>query len=408
MENHALQYFMHDGRTTFRIELSGSLTYQAAQQIREVWRIASSEIADRRLVVDLTFVTHVDDWGRGLIARWHREGVHFVDGSQAARPLAESILGAPLPGPVPGAPSDGTWLPFRKSFLSAIAVLPLLLYSLACPAGANAATLKSETVAAWDAYLRTANAGLQSRVRPGGSFLWTFENPGRAAKVRAGEIVVAPEPGQSPRKIPGGLIHHWMGALFLPGLKLQDVLAITSDYDRYRDFYRPSVVESKTIVRTGVDDRFSMLLMNQTFFLKTALDADYLTRNVRMDARRFYSTSMTTRLQEIEDYGQPDRRSLPEGEGGGYIWKLYSISRLEQRDRGVYVELEAIALSRDIPPALRFFVDPIVRRVSRNSLVLSLQQTEAALRANCVAADAVPARQLGAFPASLITATSSK
>ena len=98
-----------------------------------------------------------------------------------------------------------------------------------------------------------------------------------------------------------------------------------------------------------------------------------------LDDRRFYSVSKTTRVQEVDDYGRPGAHRVPEGKGGGYIWKLYSVARFEQRDNGVYLEFEAIALSRDIPSALRFVVDPIVRRVSRNSLLISLQQTEQAV-----------------------------
>jgi hypothetical protein len=56
--------------------------------------------------------------------------------------------------------------------------------------------------------------------------------------------------------------------------------------------------------------------------------------------------------------------------------------RLEERDGGVYAELEAIALSRDIPAAFRLFVTPIVRRVSRDSLATSLHQTKVALDAS--------------------------
>ncbi len=100
--------------------------------------------------------------------------------------------------------------------------------------------------------------------------------------------------------------------------------------------------------------------------------------NVRLDDRRFYSISRTTRIQEIEDYGQPGEHRMPDGNGGGYIWKLLSVARLEQKDGGVYVELEAIALSRDSTGAVRFVVDPIVRRVSRNSILTSLEQTAGA------------------------------
>jgi hypothetical protein len=61
-----------------------------------------------------------------------------------------------------------------------------------------------------------------------------------------------------------------------------------------------------------------------------------------------------------------------------------SIARFEQRDAGVYIELEAIALSREIPAAGRFVADPIVRRVSRNSLLASLQQTVESVRGSFV------------------------
>jgi hypothetical protein len=73
--------------------------------------------------------------------------------------------------------------------------------------------------------------------------------------------------------------------------------------------------------------------------------------------------------------------SWPEDQGTGLIWRLASITRLEERDGGVYAELEAIALSRDIPAAFRLFVTPIVRRVSRESLATSFHQTKIAIDA---------------------------
>lgn len=281
--------------------------------------------------------------------------------------------------------SEHIWLPFRSFFLTPAVSLLSILAALLSPVELNAATLKSETVAAWDDYLQTVNTDLQDRIRPGGTFLWTFENAERAAKVRSGKIVVSPAPGPNPKKVPDGLIHHWIGAAFLPNFKLNDILGVTRDYDHYKEFYRPSVIESKTIARNGSDEEFSMRIMNKAFFLKTALDTDYQATNVRLDDHRFYSISKTTRVQEIEEYGQPSEHQVPEGEGSGYIWRLYSIARFERRDTGVYVELEVIALSRDIPATLRFVVDPIVRRVSRNSLLISLQQTEEAVHGSFVA-----------------------
>jgi hypothetical protein len=257
--------------------------------------------------------------------------------------------------------------------------LTLLVAAMLLPVRVHAANLKAETVTAWDDYIQSVNLTLQDRVRPGGSFLWTYEEPERLAKAHRGEIVVAPAPGPSPRKVRGGLIHHWIAAAFLPNVKLDDVLKVTEDYDRYQEFYRPSVIASKTVAHEDSTVYFSVQLMNKAFFLKTMLDADYQSTNVRLDERRFYSVSRSARIQEIQDYGRPSQHRMPEGQGDGYIWRLFSIGRLGQRDGGVYIELEAIALSRDIPATLRFVVDPIVRTVSRNALLTSLTQTEEAM-----------------------------
>jgi hypothetical protein len=388
MKNQTLQYYMHDGPRAFRFELAGNLNREGAYQLDQAWRTASSVIGDRRLLVDLTYLTGADEQGRRLINRWHREGARLIAATKASRTLAESILGEPLPEPsaIAGATSasDGTWFPFQASFLARAVVL-LFLAAIAFPVSASAAALKPETAAAWNDYLRTVDASLQDRVRPGGRFLWTFEDSERAARVRNGEIVVVPAPGQNPKKVPGGLIHHWIGAAFLPNFKLDDILEVTRDYDRYQEFYRPGVVKSTAIARSAAEDRFSMLLINKAFLLKTMLDTDCQMTKFRLDERRFYSVSKTTRVQEIEEYGERAERRIPEGEGSGYIWKLYSIARFEQREGGVYIELEALALSREIPAAVRLVADPIVRRVSRNSLLTSLQQTGAALRGNFVA-----------------------
>jgi hypothetical protein len=382
MKNRALQYYMHDGPTAFRIELAGNLDHEGALRLDQDWRTASSAIGDRKLIVDMTFVTNLAEEGKTLLTRWHQKGARLIANSTTSRVLAESILGSPFPANTGDTVAPHrTWLPFHCSFLVS-AVILFVLDVIASSSKAKAATLKPETVAAWDDYLQTTNANLQDRMRPGGRFLWTFENAERAAKVHSGEIVVASVTRQNPLKVADGLIHHWVGAMFVPNRKLDDIIEVTRDYDRYKDFYRPSVVESKMIARTSSDDRFRMLIMNKAFFLNSALDADYHTSVVRLDDRRFYSISRTTRVQEVEEYGEPGEYRKREGEGSGYIWQLYSIARLEQSDDGVYVEIEAVALSRQVPAAVRFLVDPIVRRVSRNSLLTSLQKTEEAVGGN--------------------------
>jgi AAA domain (Cdc48 subfamily) len=134
------------------------------------------------------------------------------------------------------------------------------------------------------------------------------------------------------------------------------------------------------IVLEIVQQRIQTAADSKPFFLKTALDTDYESCEVHLDDRRVYSVSRTTRIQEIEEYGAPAQRILHEGEGNGIIWRLFWITRHVECHGGVYLELEAIGLSRDIPASLRWLVEPIVRRVSRGSLSTSLRQTENAVR----------------------------
>jgi hypothetical protein len=382
MKSSTLKYYMHDGPAAFRFELAGELGNEGARELEQAWRTASAVIGDRALVIDMTFLTSVEDDARSLLARWHAEGAHLVARTEASRELAETIVGEPLPQVTSDRNTrrERTWLPFHASFGGPKLGVMLLLAAALFPVEVRAANLKAETVAAWDDYVQSVTAALQERVRPGGSFLWTCESPDRLGNVHNGEIIVAPAPGRNPLKVPGGLIHHWVAAAFIPNVKLDDVLNVTRDYDRYQEFYQPSVIASKALARGDTDDYFSMRLMNKAFFLKTMLDADYHSSNVRLDDRRFYSISHSTRVQEIEDYNQPGEHRFPEGEGSGYIWKLFNVVRMEERSEGVYFEMETIALSRDIPVAVRFAVDPIVRRVSRNSMLMSIQQTEAAIR----------------------------
>jgi ABC-type transporter Mla MlaB component len=178
MKTRALQYYMHDGPNAFRFELSGELDRQGACRLDQDWQSASSTLGDRKLVVDITFLTGIDEAGRALLVAWHRGGAHFVANCENARALAASILGEPLKEPPAAthaaAASNLTWIAFRTSVLGG---LLLLLVALAFATEISGATLRSETVDAWNDYLKTADAELQDRVRPGTPFSGHSKTP---------------------------------------------------------------------------------------------------------------------------------------------------------------------------------------------------------------------------------------
>ena len=256
--------------------------------------------------------------------------------------------------------------------------LLVLIYwgTLVAPSLSRGAELKPDTLAQWDAYVDASRA----QIGPQTQFLWLDQKPERLQHVRDGEILVSPAGKENPRPVNSGLIHDWVGAAFIADVKVEDVLSAVRDYGSYREYYKPTVVDSKVVSRSGPCEKYSMRVVNKEVVGETALDMEYETCYFKVDELRWYSITHTTRVQELRHYGQPDQQELPPDHGSGFIWRLYSIARYEQRDGGTYVEVEAIALSRDIPVALRWMANPIVRRVSRNSMLLSLQETKDAVR----------------------------
>lgn len=248
--------------------------------------------------------------------------------------------------------------------------------------GVIAGELKPETAKAWDGYLQEMEQRMQERSRSGRPFLWMDENPGMAERVRGGEIVAAPAVEKTPRHVPSGLIHDWIGTSFIPNVTMEDVLLVSGAYDHYRDFYNPTVVESRLLAHDGNDYRFSMRWTQRVLMITAAIDGEYRSHFTRLDAKHWYSSATTTQIREVADYGRESEHNLPPDQGSGYLWRMYSLIRYEERDGGVYIELEAVALSRDIPASVRWMVTPIVARLSRNSLLVSLRQTRDAVQNN--------------------------
>jgi len=273
----------------------------------------------------------------------------------------------------------------------------LAVYIWACvvvaPSVSNGAELKKQTLRSWDNYIQASTAQMQDHLRPDGRFLWVDEVQERNLQVRAGKILVSPVGDQVPKSVASGLIHDWVGAAFIPGATIGDVLDVVRDYDRYKMFYKPNVIDSKRLSTDPTADKFSMLLVNKEVVATIALESEYEVCYLQLADKQWYSIAYTTRIQEIRDYGHQGEHKLPRDEGSGFIWRLYNLGRLEERDGGVYIEQETIVLSRDIPTAVRWLVGPIVRRTSKNALLTSLQETKDAVRSRAGVANALGTRR---------------
>ena len=241
----------------------------------------------------------------------------------------------------------------------------------------DAAELKEDTVLAWDAYIQSINPTMAGRGTGGSAFLWVDSSPDLGRRVRRGEILVA---GHDLRSVPHGLIHHWVGAMFIPHVTLDEVIGVLDDYDHYADFYRPIVAKSKLVERTDDCEKVTLLMVQKAFSVTGAAQADEEIQTIKLDADRMYSLSRSVHVQEIANYGREDQRLLPEGRGPGYVWRMFGITRIEQRDDGVYVEMETIALSRGIPVTFRWLIKPLTEKLPRNIMFEMLNDTGAAVK----------------------------
>ena len=240
-----------------------------------------------------------------------------------------------------------------------------------------AGDLKPQTIQAWDDYVRSVNSDIAKRACGESPFLWIDESPELGRRVRSGEILVA---SHDLHKVPHGLIHHWMGALFIPNTTLDRVARVLDDYDHYKDFYWPIVVKSRSTERTDDHGKATMSMMQKTLSVTAAVQIDEDIQFVKLDANRIYNVSNSVRVQEIAGYGKRNEQLLPEGRGPGYVWRTLGITRLEQRDGGVYVEMESVALSRGIPVEFRWLINPLTEKLPREIMFDMLNDTGAAVR----------------------------
>jgi len=264
----------------------------------------------------------------------------------------------------------------RRSFPLIVLLVPLLF--IPCAASASQLELKPETLKAWDQYTTDVNRNMEQRANGPRKFLWSDESADRIARLHAGEVLVSPI-GENPYHVPSGLIHHWLGAVFWKGITIKEVLAIVRDYERYKDIYKPGIVDSKLLNSQSDHELYKLVMKHRSYFTKTAVESDNQSSLVRLTPTRCYSISRTTHVQEIDNFGQQNQVRMPENHGHGYLWRGYGVTRYEERDGGVYIEFETIVLSREIPGAFRWIVVPIIRRVAKDTMTASFLDTRKAV-----------------------------
>jgi hypothetical protein len=276
----------------------------------------------------------------------------------------------------------------------------LLLASLIVVQQARAAELKRETVAAFDRYVAVAEAAMDRTATDPDPFLsldaFRPLKPAEAlARLQKGDLLIdrvkVLDRGRE-IAIPEGMVHHWIGVTFIPGVRLEQAVALLQDYDRHADVYKPAVVRSRLLDRRG--DQFRVYLR---FFMEKVIavtvNSEHEAQFVRVAPERVYSRIHSTRIAEVEHAGTPREREKPVGRDGGYLWRLNTYWRFLERDGGTYLQCESITLTRDLPFGFGWLVGPFVTSIPKESLTFTLRTTARTLKPRTAAATSAAPRR---------------
>jgi len=235
--------------------------------------------------------------------------------------------------------------------------------------------LDAETLQGFDRYVLAAEAVMADTAVQATGFLWSGAKPERTQQLRKGTVLAEYwDGGRSPLAVAQGLIHDWVGAIFVPDRTVKQVVALIQDYPNHKNIYKPEVIESGVVSRNGDSFQIYLRLLKKkiiTVVLDTYHDVLYAWPTLN----RGSCTSHSTQIQEVEHAGTPKEITSPPDKGYGFLWRLYSYWRFEETEGGVVVECRAISLSRDVPSGLGWAINPIVRNLPKESLIHTLEAT---------------------------------
>jgi hypothetical protein len=260
------------------------------------------------------------------------------------------------------------------------------LTSLALTASVAAVTLRADAARAFDRYVTLTEQRIDREVADDHRFLWIDGlTPAKRAEMERGlhegGIVIerlTTREGSGAIEAPGALIHHWVGLVFVPNVRLAAAVALMQDYNRHSQVFGPNIAASKTLGRTDTHFRVALRFHVKKVIavtMDTENDADFF----RPAADKAYSRIRSTKVTEIADAGTAQERAKPPNQENGFMWRLNTYWRFLEKDGGTYIQCESLTLSRDVPFALAWIIRPFVTQVPKDSLTFTLERARKAL-----------------------------
>jgi len=267
----------------------------------------------------------------------------------------------------------------RLSVLPRSRLLFWILAGLGPSMAAFADEPSEETTRAWELYTARTEARIAQEVSATAPFsALDYAPPTTRAECRrllaAGEVCVwkrqtLTEEGKE-ISIPGGLVHHWSGAILVPNVDLQQVLELVQAYDDSSNYF-DEVEESLLLNQDGNVYAISLRLRRRKL-ITVHYNTEHRVTYARHGDGRASSTSIATHIGELADVGKPSEFEKPRAEDRSFLWALNSYWRFSETEGGTLVECESLSLSRSVPAAARWLVQDFLDSVPRESLESAL------------------------------------
>ena len=255
----------------------------------------------------------------------------------------------------------------------------IIVMSASLSADTMEAILQKKTIEGFNRYAAAVESRIERELRDDSPFLDIERQPAAQlaksmAALRRGEVIVtravARDGASSEIEVEGGMINHWRGTGYVPNVTLD--LLLKTLQEPQSDKHKQEDVISSRVVQTGENSQKLYLRLRRTKLITVVYDTEYDTTYRRVAADRAVSSSISTKIVEIENAGTPQERALPEGNDHGFMWRLYSYWRYKQVGDGVVVEVESLTLSRNLPFLFTPFLRPVVNSTARDSITRTL------------------------------------
>lgn len=250
-------------------------------------------------------------------------------------------------------------------------VFPSLI--LFCPFTClEGATLQAKTAKAFDEYIEKVEEELTARRNNNLPYLMVSESPGNMISLSQNLVVIRNlnEDDQTPK----GIIHDWLGAVFLEGISLDETLEILVDYDSHPEIFE-EILQARLISKTG-NQLKSQIRFKKEGLLTVVTDSVNEAQVFRISKNKAQVFCRSVRINEIENPGTEREKVLPAGNDRGLLWRLNSYMTLEESENGVTIECRSVNLTRDLPFGIGIILGPFIKNLppeSIESMLTSLQ-----------------------------------